>query len=77
MTAFGGGCAYWNAVYIVEQNRLMVLKNHNGGRDAALNLQCAEVIYNYFRTYDPQTGMYIESDPIGLRGHVGSTYAYE
>ncbi len=28
VTAFGGGCAYWNAVYVVEQNRLMVLKNN-------------------------------------------------
>jgi RHS repeat-associated protein len=24
--------------------------------------------YNYFRDYDPQTGRYIESDPIGLNG---------
>lgn len=24
--------------------------------------------YNYFRTYDPATGRYIESDPIGLAG---------
>jgi hypothetical protein len=36
--------------------------------------------YNYFRDYDPQTGRYIESDPIGLqgRGRDGgySTYAY-
>lgn len=31
--------------------------------------------YNYFRDYEPQTGRYVESDPIGLRGGV-STYAY-
>jgi uncharacterized protein RhaS with RHS repeats len=32
--------------------------------------------YNYFRDYDPQTGRYIESDPIGLGGGSYSTYAY-
>jgi len=32
--------------------------------------------YNYFRDYDPQTGRYIESDPIGLRGRNYSTYGY-
>ncbi|MFO2207069.1 RHS repeat-associated core domain-containing protein, partial [Pseudomonas aeruginosa] len=24
--------------------------------------------YNYFRDYDPETGRYVESDPIGLTG---------
>jgi RHS repeat-associated protein len=24
--------------------------------------------YNYFRDYDPSIGLYVESDPIGLRG---------
>jgi RHS repeat-associated protein len=24
--------------------------------------------YNYFRDYDPATGRYVESDPVGLRG---------
>ena len=31
--------------------------------------------YNYFRDYDPSTGRYVESDPIGLRGGA-STYGY-
>ena len=32
--------------------------------------------YNYFRDYDPSTGRYVQSDPIGLEGESFSTYAY-
>ncbi|WP_277344961.1 RHS repeat-associated core domain-containing protein, partial [Metapseudomonas otitidis] len=55
--------------------------NHGSTIDVVLRFpgQVADahsgLYYNYFRDYDPQTGRYVESDPIGLNGGL-NTYGY-
>jgi hypothetical protein len=36
LISYGGGCYQWRAVYIVEQNRFMVLQSHGGHRSMVI-----------------------------------------
>ncbi|MDM1022274.1 RHS repeat-associated core domain-containing protein [Acinetobacter sp. VNK23] len=51
-------------------NLIILLRYAGPYYDAEVN-----VFYNYFRDYDPITGRYVESDPIGLDGGL-NTYRY-
>jgi len=73
----GSGETVWAGRYrgfgeVVEQeggwgNRLRFPGQYEDGETG--------VFYNWFRYYDPSTGRYITSDPIGLAGGI-NTYAY-
>ena len=50
-------------------------KDYFVGPAASYEIESVGPNYNYSRDYDPGTGRYVESDPIGLRGGI-NTYAY-
>ena len=49
---------------------------HEGILPGQYHLTETGLYYNGHRTYDPQTGGYLEPDPIGLAGGSYSTYSY-
>jgi RHS repeat-associated protein len=77
------GSVVWRAAYDAFGAATVDADPDGDGTEATLNLrfpgqyfdQESGLHYNYFRTYDPSTGRYLESDPIGLAGGV-NTYSY-
>jgi len=77
------GKTQWQAKYSPFGQATINDDVDNNGKAITLNLRFAGqyedaesgTYYNYFRDYDPQTGRYLTSDPIGLRGGI-NTYAY-
>jgi RHS repeat-associated protein len=77
------GSVVWRAAYDAFGAATVDADPDGDGTEATLNLrfpgqyfdQETGLHYNYFRTYDPSTGRYLESDPIGLAGGV-NTFAY-
>ena len=77
------GKSVWSAVYDPFGKTTVNEDVDNDGKNVTLNLRFpgqyhdaeSGLYYNYFRYYDPETGRYLTSDPIGLNGGF-STYAY-
>ena len=77
------GDIQWQASYSPFGKAQINPDPDNNGKAITLNLRFAGqyedqesgTYYNYFRDYDPETGRYITSDPIGIKGGL-NTYAY-
>jgi RHS repeat-associated protein len=44
---------------------LLSLETHRGNRETIREGSYGRFLYNFYRTYDPNTGRYLEADPIG------------
>jgi RHS repeat-associated protein len=60
---------------LVWENPKISAGTQKGKSEVKPNSSYGRVLYNYFRDYNPTTGRYIESDPIGIEGGL-NTYAY-
>jgi RHS repeat-associated protein len=77
------GAIVWSASYLPFGEAVVDEDADGDGQNYSLNLRFpgqyfdveSGLHYNYFRTYDPGLGRYLESDPIGLEGG-WNTYAY-
>lgn len=77
------GRLQWQADYAPFGKATINPDPDRNGKTITLNLRFAGqyedqesgTYYNYFRDYDPETGRYLTSDPIGIRGGL-NTYAY-
>jgi RHS repeat-associated protein len=60
---------------LVWENPKISAGTQKGKSEVKPNSSYGRVLYNYFRDYNPTTGRYIESDPIGIEGGL-NTYFY-
>jgi RHS repeat-associated protein len=54
---------------------MLSAETHRGNREASGEESYGRFLYNFYRTYDPATGRYLEADPIGQWGGV-NVYVY-
>ena len=53
---------------------MLTAQMHRGNRESVREGSYGRFLYNFYRTYDPNTGRYLEADPIG---QVGGLNVYE